>query len=140
MILIISSAFDKSDADVIKHLRKSCSEKLIDEGLAIEIHEVPGAIEIPVAIQYFATQNPGKFSAAIALGCVIKGESDHYELVCKSVTEGLTVLALELGIPVIQGVLACHNKDQAKARRNLGKEFAETAITMRNLFLTQIEK
>lgn len=138
MILVVSAKFDKSEGDVLKSLQKSCLDHLIEHDQAIEFHEVPGAIEIPVTIQHFLEQTPGKFSAAIALGCVIKGGSDHYDLVIKSVTDGLTQLALKQGLPIVQGILACHNKEQAIERRKLGKEYAQTALEMKQLFSENI--
>lgn len=134
MILIVSSQFDKSGDDVVAYMQKTAVDYLIGHNIAVEIHSVPGAVEIPVTIQHFLKQYPNKFSAAIALGCVIKGDTDHYELVIKSVTEGLTRVSLDLEIPVIQGVLACHDADQALERKYLGKEFAHTALTMKKLF------
>lgn len=119
---------------MIHTLQTSCIDYLIEHDQAVELQEVPGAVEIPVTIQHFIENAPNKYSAAIALGCVIKGDTDHYELVTRSVTDGLTRLALDLKIPVIQGVLACHNKKQAADRKNLGAEYAETAIAMKHLF------
>jgi len=133
MILIVRSDFDKSGDDVVKTLETGVIDTLIKHDTASEVVHVPGAVEIPVIIQHFLRNNPGKFSAAIALGCVIKGDTDHYELVTKSVTEGLTRVALDTGIPVIQGVLACQNQQQATERKHLGKEYAETALTMKEL-------
>lgn len=134
MILIVSSQFDKSGEGVVAFMQKTAIDYLIQHNIDIEIHQVPGAVEIPVAVQHFLRQYPNKFSAAIALGCVIKGDTDHYELVIKSVTEGLTRVALDLEIPVIQGVLACQNAKQAVERKHLGKEFAHTALAMKKLF------
>lgn len=130
MILIVRSTFDKSGANVLEKLESSCIDTLIKNNTASEIIAVPGAVEIPITIQHFLKKNPGKYSSVIALGCVIKGESDHYDLVLKTATEGLTRVALDFNIPVIHGILACHNTKQAIDRANLGAEFAETALEM----------
>lgn len=136
MILIVASKFDKSEAQVVDTLVKTAVEVLEKHQQSYQVVRVPGAVEIPVAIAHFLAKNQN-FTATIALGCVIKGDSDHYELVTQSVTTGLTQLALETQKPVIQGVLACHNAAQAQARAILGAEFAETALTMESLFKTE---
>ena len=135
MILIVASKFDKSGGSVIETLISSATEVLEDKKQTYRVIRVPGAVEIPVTIAYFLEENIN-CTAAIALGCVIKGESDHYELVTQSVTNGLTELALETRKPIIQGVLACHNADQALARATLGAEFAQTAVEMTTIFKT----
>lgn len=129
MILIVAAQFDKSGNDVIEGLIRSAVTALENKKAPYEIIRVPGAVEIPLAAQR-SVYADSTIESVIALGCVIKGDSDHYELVTQSVTQGLTALSLKLNLPVIQGVLACHNADQAKARACLGSEFAETALEM----------
>ncbi len=130
MILIVASQFDKA-GDVIPALEQSAIQVLETNDVPHRLVQVPGAVEIPLTIQHFHDEaEPGTYHAAIALGCVVKGGTDHYELVIKSVTDGLTHLGLDLGIPVIQGVLACHNIEDARHRSNHGKEYAETALKM----------
>lgn len=130
MILIVSSQFDKA-GDVISVLEQSAIKTLEAAGMDYKLVQVPGAVEIPLAVQHFHDQaEPGTYKAVITLGCVVKGGTDHYDMVIKSVTDGLTHLALDLGIPVTQGVLACHNLEDARARRELGAEYADTALKM----------
>lgn len=130
MILIVASQFDKA-GDVIPALEQSAIKVLEAADVSYKLVQVPGAVEIPLTVQHFHdAAEPGTYTAAIALGCVVKGGTDHYELVTKSVTDGLTHLGLDLGIPVIQGVLACHNIEDARARREHGQEYAETALKM----------
>jgi len=129
MILIVAAQFDKSGNDVIAGLVASAIAVLEAQKTGYEVFRVPGAVEIPLAAQRMVEYH-SNVEAVIALGCVIKGDSDHYELVTQSVTQGLTALALKLNLPIIQGVLACHNAEQAKARATLGAEFAETALEM----------
>ena len=130
MILIVSSQFDKA-GDVIPVLEQSAINVLKEAGVEHKLVQVPGAVEIPLTVQHFHDEaEPGTYKAVISLGCVVKGGTDHYEMVIKSVTDGLTHLALDLGIPVIQGVLACHNLEDARARRELGAEYAQTALKM----------
>ena len=95
---------------------------------------VPGAIELPFAIrQYWAHNNaPSSF---IALGCVIRGGTPHFDYVCQSVTTGITELNLSMEVPVIFGVLTVDNEEQAKERLgglhgHKGEEAAITAVKM----------
>jgi len=129
MILIVASQFDKA-GDVIPTLENSAMEVLKAAGIKYKLIQVPGAVEIPLTIQHFYDENMEAYKAAIALGCVVKGDTDHYEMVIKSVTDGLGHLALDLGIPVIQGVLACHTVKDARARSGHGAEYAQTALDM----------
>lgn len=128
MILIITAQFNNQ---ITQKLEDSAITELNAQKISYKIIKVAGAVEIPVTIQHFLQTK--KFKSAIALGCVIKGETDHYEMVLKSCTEGLTRLALDEKKPIIQGVLACRNFTQAWKRRHLGKEYAKTAIKMINL-------
>jgi 6,7-dimethyl-8-ribityllumazine synthase len=113
---------------ITEKLLRSTTQYLNEKGVEYEVFEVPGAVELPLIVQQKLKNN--SFLAAIALGCVIKGETDHYELVIQSSTQGLTRVALDEEKPVIQGVLACRNFEQAWARRNLGKNYAQTALKM----------
>ncbi|MGZ3952318.1 MAG: 6,7-dimethyl-8-ribityllumazine synthase [Flavisolibacter sp.] len=95
---------------------------------------VPGVIEIPFAIQQYSNSH-NAISAFIALGCVIRGGTPHFEYVCQSVTQGVTQLNLSLPVPVIFGVLTLDNLEQAKERTggihgHKGEEAAITAIKM----------
>ncbi len=129
MILIVAAQFDKSGYDVIDGLITEAKSVLETENRAFQLVRVPGAVEIPLAVQRHVKATTD-VEAVIALGCVIKGDSDHYELVTQSVTQGLTALALKLNLPIIQGVLACHNAEQARDRISLGAEFAQTTLEM----------
>ncbi len=125
MILIVTAQFN---AQITHRLQTSAIEHLEMEKQSYKVIEVPGAVELPITVQ--TALKTGKYQAAITLGCVIKGDTDHYEMVIRSATDGLSRVSLDLNIPVIQGVLACKNFDQAWARQNLGKDYAETAIAM----------
>ncbi len=133
MILIIASRFDKSENNVVESLIKSATQTILESNERYEVVRVAGANEIPVTIQHYLTRYPEKFSVAIALGLIIKGDTDHYEMVRDSVTMGITHLSLQSETPIIQGVLACYNKEQAIERKFLGKEFAETALEMKHI-------
>lgn len=97
----------------------------------IEIVLVPGAFELPLAAQSLARTK--KFDAIVALGAVIRGETDHYDYVCRAAQEGLMRVGLDEGIPVLFGVLTCDNEKQALARAggrsgNKGAEVAFDAL------------
>lgn len=93
---------------------------------------VPGALEIPLALQAMASS--GRFDALIALGAVIRGETYHFEVVANECASGLSQVALDSGIPVANGVLTTDNDDQALARMEAkGRECARVAVEMANL-------
>ncbi len=103
----------------------------------IDLVRVPGAFEIPLIAQRFATK--GEYSAIVTLGCVIRGDTDHYDHVAGSATSGILNVGLSTGIPVIFGVLTCDTLEQAIHRAgakagNKGFESALAAIEMANLF------
>lgn len=97
---------------------------------------VPGAFEIPFAIKSYWDNSPiEKPHAFIALGCVLRGDTPHFDYVCKAVTDGIGQLNLSLPVPTIFGVLTVDNDDQAQARTggehgNKGEEAAITALKM----------
>lgn len=115
--------------ETIKGLRK-CD---INEN-AIEVFDVPGALEIPFAAQKI--MQTGDFDGIIALGVVIRGETYHFELVANESTRGITELNLEGSIPIICGILTTENEAQALARIPKGFEFAKSLVQMMNLSLT----
>ncbi len=97
----------------------------------INIIEVPGAFEIPVALQEVAAR--GGFDAIIALGVIIKGQTAHADLIGRSITDSLQSIALRFRIPVIHEVLLVDNEEQARARtlgstHNRGIEAARAAL------------
>lgn len=93
---------------------------------------VPGALEIPVALKAMAES--GEFDALIALGCVIRGETYHFELVCNESAAGVTRVALDHQIPVANAILTVENEAQAWARaEDKGRDAARVAVEMANL-------
>lgn len=96
---------------------------------------VPGALELPLAVQGLLK---GRVDAVIALGCVIRGETSHYDLVCRGSLAGLQRVSLDAGKPVAFGVITVENKAQALARcsggpKDAGRHAAETAVWMARL-------
>ncbi len=130
------------NAAIIDELEKGCIKALKEHNVAdIKIIEVPGAIEIPFAIQKYWSLNQYKDdrpNAFIALGCVIRGGTPHFDYVCDSVTSGITQLNLQLPVPVIFGVLTVDNEQQADERLggihgHKGEEAGITALKMISL-------
>jgi len=101
------------------------------------VARVPGAFELPVAVRKLAIS--GRFEAVIALGCVIRGDTPHFDFVAGECARGLTLVSLETGVPVVFGVLTVNTTEQALERAaingmNKGGEALETALEMVSLF------
>ncbi len=99
----------------------------------ITVQSVPGAVEIPLTVQLLAKSK--RFDAIIALSCVIRGDTSHYDYVCDQVSQGCQRVMLDQDIPVIFGVLTTENEEQAYARvggaeGHKGEEAADAAIEM----------
>jgi len=123
---------------IVDELEKGCREKLEELKVRKIITViVPGAFEIPFAIKnhWEKTGKKKKPDAFIALGCVIRGDTPHFDYVCKAVTDGVVQLNLSLPVPTIFGVLTVDNEMQAKERiggkhGHKGEEAAITAVKM----------
>lgn len=99
----------------------------------IYVVHVPGAVEIPLTTKFLAAQQ--KYQAIIALGCVIRGDTDHYQYVCDQVSQGCQQVMLQYNIPIIFGVLTTQTEAQALARvggaeGHKGREAASAALQM----------
>ena len=134
------------NAVIVDELEKGCIKTLGEHSVKqIKTIVVPGAIEIPFAIKQYWELHHGLFerpesrpTAFIALGCVIRGGTPHFEYVSKYVTEGILQLNLSLSVPTIFGILTVDNESQAKERiggihGHKGEEAAITALKMINL-------
>ena len=128
------------NAAIVDELEKGAVALLKKHSVAARTVTVPGAVEIPFAIkQYWANTNAP--SAFIALGCVIRGDTPHFDYVCQSVTSGITLLNTQMEVPIIFGILTVDNEKQAMERiggrhGHKGEEAALTAISMINLINT----
>jgi 6,7-dimethyl-8-ribityllumazine synthase len=109
-ILVVVAPFYRDIAD---GLIAGARAALDDAGVAHETIEVPGALEIPTAIRL--ASRAGRFDAFVALGCVIRGETTHYETVCNDSSRGLTLLGLD-GLCIGNGILTVENHGQAAVR------------------------
>lgn len=125
------------NAAITDELENGCKKILEQQGILFKTLVVPGAVEIPFAIQqYWAASNAP--AAFIALACVIRGDTPHFDYVCQSITQGITELNLSLQVPTIFGVLTVDNMEQATERTggkhgHKGEEAAITAIKMMQL-------
>jgi 6,7-dimethyl-8-ribityllumazine synthase len=127
---------------IVRNLLKACKETLVackvDPNNTVEF-EVPGSFELPMAARYMTFSQ--RVDCIIAIGCLIKGETSHYEMIAQAVTNGLMEIGISSNIPVIYGVLTCLTEEQAVARStgddNHGIAWAKTAVEMGNLKLSQ---
>ena len=116
-------------------LLAACLERLTALGVAsgrVTVVSVPGALEIPLALQQFAAT--GHYDALIALGAVVRGDTYHFEVVSNESAAGVTQVQLDAGLPVANGILTIDTEGQALARvAQKGSDCAEAAVEMANL-------
>lgn len=133
--LRIGIVMSRFNIDIGEGLLGSCTAELEKNGVQaanILLVTVPGALEIPLALQKMALTD--QFDALVALGAVIRGDTYHFEMVSKESIGGVTAVQLDTGIPVANGILTTDTDDQALARMNQkGAETARVAIEMVNL-------
>ena len=121
-ILIVLADYYK---DISNNLLSSALKNL-PKVSQVKIINVPGVFEIPVTI----SKNLNKFDAFIALGCVIKGETPHFDFISSATTQGIMNSSIDNKKPIGNGIITCLNKTQAKARKKKGKEAAEAVISI----------
>lgn len=148
-VAVVASVFHKK---IVKSLVKNVIKSFYKQDLTqLKVVEVPGAFEIPLVAAKFARSK--NWDAVICLGCVIKGETPHFDLICSEISRAFMSLALETEKPIIHGVLTVNSYEQAMARCGLmveeevsqkstqvkkvvcnkGQESAETALAMLRL-------
>ena len=120
-ILLVVADYYK---DVSKSLIKSSKKEL--DNFSLRIIKVPGVFEIPVTI----SRNIKKYDAFIALGCVIKGETPHFDFISSSSTQAIMDLSVKYKKPIGNGIITCLNMKQAKARGKKGKEASLAVISV----------
>lgn len=135
--LVFGIVMSRFNSDVVNKLKDACLDELHKLGASVSnitVVTVPGALEIPLALQIFAEES--HFDALIALGAVIRGETYHFELVANESGRGISQISLDYGIPVVNAVLTTENEAQALARtEEKGREAARVAIEMANLVI-----
>ena len=111
--------------DISKGLLNS-AKSILPKSSLIKVISVPGVFEIPVTI----AKNIKKFDAFLALGCVIKGETPHFDFISQTSTDGIMKLSIENKKPIGNGIITCLNKRQALARKKKGREAAQAVISV----------
>ncbi len=132
-IAIVQARFNST---ITGMLLSGCRDTLTEAGLggdAVEVHEAPGAWELPLVCSKLAAT--GRFDALIALGAVVRGETAHFDFISSECAHGLQRVSLETGLPVAFGVLTPENGEQAAERadpkrKNKGREVALAALEM----------
>jgi 6,7-dimethyl-8-ribityllumazine synthase len=129
---IVQARFNESITDA---LARACKGELLELGVNesdIEHVLVPGALEIPVALQAMADR--GRYDALVALGCVIRGETYHFELVANESAAGVNRVSLDYRLPIANVIITTENMEQAIARRtDKGVDAARVVVEMANL-------
>ena len=121
-LLIVVADYYK---DVSSALLKSAKSNITNK-YSIKVIKVPGVFEIPVVI----SKNIKRYDAFIALGCVIKGQTPHFDFISKASTDAIMKLSIENKKPIGNGIITCLNIKQAKARGKKGKEAAKAVISV----------
>ncbi|MFM2056330.1 MAG: hypothetical protein RLY71_715 [Pseudomonadota bacterium] len=123
------------NAGITDRLAQTCIDELMKLGVTakhIRHVKVPGALEVPIALRALAESND--FDTLIALGCIIRGETYHFELVANESGAGVTRLSLDYGLPIANAILTVENEAQAEARIvEKGQDAARVAVEMANL-------
>lgn len=132
-VLIVTATFYRDIADA---LLRGATEVLKQAGVTYETLEVPGALEIPAVISMAIAT--GKYDGYIALGCVIRGETSHYDIVCNESARGLQKLALKYHAPIGNGILTVETRTQGleralPERKNKGAFTANACLAMLKL-------
>src|ERR671910_401629 len=131
-------------AIVVGRFYEDLAERLVDgakrvfeeAGAEVDLHDVPGAFELPLGARYCA--DSGRYEGIACLGAVIRGETDHYDFVCSEAASGITRVSLDTGVPCAFGVLTVENMEQALARtgggkRHQGRDAAQAVLIMAEL-------
>ena len=121
ILIVVANYYE----NIARSLLNSAKSKIKNK-YSIQVIEVPGAFEIPVTI----SKNLNKFNGFIALGCVIKGQTPHFDFISKATTDALMTLSLTSKKPVGNGVITCLNKKQAIDRGKKGSEAAEAVLSV----------
>jgi 6,7-dimethyl-8-ribityllumazine synthase len=122
--------------EIADRLVAGAREAFEERGAPVEVHDVPGAFELPLAARLCL--DSGRYAGVACLGCVVRGETDHYDFVCAEAARGIAEVSLETRAPCAFGVLTVENREQALERsgggkRHAGREAAEATIRMADL-------
>ncbi|MBA3301848.1 MAG: 6,7-dimethyl-8-ribityllumazine synthase [Thermoleophilaceae bacterium] len=118
--------------DLAEELVAGAQRVFVEAGVAVDVYDVPGAFELPLAAKYCAES--GRYAGVACLGAVIRGETSHYDHVCEEAAAGINRVALESGVPCAFGILTVETMDQALARlgpkRHQGEDAARAILAM----------
>jgi 6,7-dimethyl-8-ribityllumazine synthase len=131
-VAIVAARFN---GEIVNKLLESALEELEEAGVrrdAITVMPVPGAFELPLAAMALAKTR--RFACVVALGCIVRGETPHFDFIASEAASGLQLAALETGVPVAFGVLTVDMVEQAEARVSKGAEAVRTALEMADAF------
>lgn len=126
---IVASRFNDALSGKLLERARAEAAKLGVQDIVVE--QVPGALEIPLALQWMAQS--GKFDCLAALGCVVRGDTYHFEVVANESARGVMDVALEFGIPVANGILTTEDEAQAEARLDQGAQAVRVSLEMARL-------
>lgn len=136
--LRIGITITRWNQDIVDGLLSAASTTLVKVGVKkedIAVVTVPGALELPLALQAMARS--GKYDALIAIGAVIRGDTYHFEIVANEMAAGITRVQLDTGVPIGNAVLTTENEHQAVARMTeKGRDVAHCAVEMARLLKT----
>ena len=125
-LAIVASRFNEEiSAELLKRARAAANAAGISD---CYVAQVPGALEIPLMLQWLAQS--GRFDALAAVGCVIRGDTYHFDIVANESARGVMDVSLEFGIPIGNGILTTEDEAQARARLDKGAEAVQVAIEM----------
>jgi 6,7-dimethyl-8-ribityllumazine synthase len=125
---IVASRFNQ---EIAAELLKRAEDAARTLGVQLSVVTVPGALEIPVALQWMAQS--GRFDALAAVGAVIRGDTYHFEVVANESARGVMEVSLECGLPIANGILTTDDEPQALARLDKGAEAVRVAVEMAGL-------
>ena len=121
ILIVVANYYEKIASSLLNSAKNKIKNKY-----SIKVIKVPGAFEIPITI----SKNLNKFNGFIALGCVIKGQTPHFDYISKATTDALMTLSITSKKPVGNGVITCLNKKQAIERGKKGSEAAEAVLSV----------
>ena len=119
------------NAEITGPMREQCVAELVKLGVdadAIQVIQVPGALEIPLALQMLV--QAGGVDGLVAIGCVVRGDTYHFEIVCNESCRGVSDVALTTGLPIANAILTVENQAQAVERIEKGRDAARVVVEM----------
>ena len=122
ILIVNANYYDK----ISRNLVGSSKKILVNNKMKVNIFNVPGIFEIPITIK----KNIKKFDAFVALGCVIKGKTPHFDFISQASTNAIMNLSIDSKKPIGNGIITCLNMNQAKARKSKGAEAARAVISV----------